>query len=126
MTQPLAVDIYCGLGGWTEGLLAEGYRVIGFDNERHVYGDERYPGQLVLQDVRTLHGKQFKDAALIVASPPCQYDTTIEEDRRFSKATPSGEITMFVDNPPASDFLIEGGVFYVDFTAVPKPEPVQT
>jgi hypothetical protein len=53
-----------------------------------------------------------------------QYDTTIEEDKRFSKATPSGEITMFVDNPPASNFLIEGGVFYVDFTPVPKPETV--
>jgi hypothetical protein len=26
----------------------------------------------VLQDALTLHGKQFKDAALIVASPPCQ------------------------------------------------------
>jgi hypothetical protein len=28
--------------------------------------------QLVLQDVLTLDGRQFKDAALIVASPPCQ------------------------------------------------------
>jgi hypothetical protein len=25
----------------------------------------------VIQDVRTLHGSQFRDAALIVASPPC-------------------------------------------------------
>lgn len=70
--SPLAIDLYCGLGGWTEGLLAEGYRVVGFDNERHEYGEAKYPGQLVLQDVLTLHGSQFKDAALIVASPPCQ------------------------------------------------------
>lgn len=71
--MPLAIDLYCGLGGWTEGLLAEGYDVIGFDIERHDYGDgKRYPAQLVLQDVLTLHGRQFKDAALIVASPPCQ------------------------------------------------------
>lgn len=28
--------------------------------------------QLVLQDVLTLHGSQFRDAAVIVASPPCQ------------------------------------------------------
>lgn len=70
--EPLAVDLYCGLGGWTEGLIAEDYYVVGFDIERHVYGEHRYPAQLVVQDVTTLHGSQFKDAALIVASPPCQ------------------------------------------------------
>jgi len=70
--MPLAIDLYCGLGGWTEGLLAEGYDVIGFDIEQHVYGEDRYPGMLAIQDVLTLHGSQFKDAALIVASPPCQ------------------------------------------------------
>ena len=71
--KPLAVDLFCGLGGWTEGLLAEGYYVVGFDIERHEYGgDAKYPAQLVLQSVLSLHGSQFKDAALIVASPPCQ------------------------------------------------------
>lgn len=72
MSRPLAIDICCGLGGWTEGLLAEGYEVVGFDIERHEYGEHRYPAQLVIQDVLTLHGSQFKDATLIVASPPCQ------------------------------------------------------
>jgi hypothetical protein len=67
-----AIDLFCGLGGWAEGFLAEGYYVVGFDIERHDYGTGGYPGQLVLQDALTLHGSQFKDAAVIVASPPCQ------------------------------------------------------
>lgn len=70
--KPLAIDLFCGLGGWADGLLAEGWRVIGFDIERHAYGEHAYPAQLILQDVRTLHGRQFQNADLIVASPPCQ------------------------------------------------------
>jgi hypothetical protein len=71
-TAPLAMDLFCGLGGWTEGLRAEGVSVIGVDTERHVYDEARYPAQWVIQNVLTLQGSQFKDAALIVASPPCQ------------------------------------------------------
>jgi len=66
-TRPLCIDLFCGLGGWTEGFLAEGYRVVGFDIEARPY-----PGELVLQDIRTLHGAQLRDAAVIVASSPCQ------------------------------------------------------
>lgn len=72
MSKPICIDLFCGLGGWAEGFLAEGWHVIGFDIERHQYGDSRYPAQLVLQDVLTLHGSQFRNAACIVASPPCQ------------------------------------------------------
>jgi hypothetical protein len=70
--KPLCIDLFCGLGGWAEGFLAEGWRVIGFDIERHDYGTGGYPGELVIQDCLTLHGSQFKDADCLVFSPPCQ------------------------------------------------------
>lgn len=70
--KPYVVDLFCGLGGWSKGFLNEGYDAYGFDIERHQYGGKRYPGQLILQDARTLHGRQIASCAAIVASPPCQ------------------------------------------------------
>src|SRR3990167_4177848 len=92
---PLAIDLFCGLGGWTEGLLAEGYRVVGFDIERHEYGDAKYPAQMVIQDVLTLHGRQFKDAALIVASPPCQAYSYRAMPWKRAKALPPPDNALF-------------------------------
>ena len=95
MMAPLAIDLFCGLGGWTEGLLAEGYRVVGFDIERHAYGDHVYPAQLVLQDVLTLHGRQFQDADLIVASPPCQGYSYRAMPWKRAKALPPPDNALF-------------------------------
>lgn len=69
--------------------------MIGFDIEQHVYGDERYPAQLVLQDVLTLHGKQFKTAALIVASPPCQAYSYRAMPWKKAKALPPPDNSLF-------------------------------
>ena len=94
--KPLAIDLFCGLGGWTDGLLLEGYDVVGFDIERHDYGDGiKYPAQLVLQDVVTMVGRQFKDAALIVASPPCQAYSYRAMPWKRAKALP----------PPSNDLF---------------------
>jgi hypothetical protein len=93
--KPLAIDLFCGLGGWTEGLLAEGYDVVGFDIQRHQYGEHRYPAQLVVQDVTTLHGSQFKNAALIVASPPCQAYSYRAMPWKCAKALPPPDNTLF-------------------------------
>jgi hypothetical protein len=69
----LCIDGYCGLGGWSEGFLAEGWDCIGIDIERHEYGDHKYPCDLILADMLTIHGSQFKDADCFAMSPPCQF-----------------------------------------------------
>jgi hypothetical protein len=132
----MVFDLYCGLGGWTKGFLAEGYDAVGFDIERHRYpasissqegavkrpgmnwsdrslrgseqaqfnrapkldprgGWKEYPAQLVLQDVLTLHGSQFRDAAVIVASPPCQAYSYRAMPWKRAKALPPPDNALF-------------------------------
>jgi hypothetical protein len=74
--RPLVFDLFCGLGGWSEAFIAQGWRAIGFDIERHDYGTGSYPGEFVLRDVRSITGaelvREYGVPAVIVASPPCQ------------------------------------------------------
>lgn len=93
--KALCIDLFCGLGGWAEGFLAEGWDVIGFDIERHDYGTGVYPGQLVLQDVLTLHGSQFRKADCIVASPPCQAYSYRAMPWKRAKALSPPDNTLF-------------------------------
>lgn len=70
--KPLCVDLFCGTLAWSAGWLELGGRVVGFDIE-HLphHGPVPAGAELVLQDVLTLSGAQFKDASLILCSPPC-------------------------------------------------------
>jgi hypothetical protein len=73
--RPLAVDLFTGLHGWADGLIAEGWSVIGVDIEdmSAAFGQPKPDYfQLILQNILTLHGSQFRNARLIVCSPPCQ------------------------------------------------------
>lgn len=55
-------------------------------------------------------------ARTIKLSP--QYDQAIPEDRRFAEATPTGELTMYVNNPSVVEQFEVGRYFYLDFTPV--------
>lgn len=62
------LDLFCGLGGWSIPFVEDGDEVIGVD----ITNFKEYPGQLILQDVRTLEGNKFKDFDVIIGSPPCR------------------------------------------------------
>lgn len=72
--KPLAIDLFSGLGGWAEGLESEGWTVIRVDIE-DMFAATGTPKPaeclLMIQDVLTVHGSQFKNARLIVSSSPC-------------------------------------------------------
>lgn len=44
-----------------------------------------------------------------------------EENKRFTKATPSGECWMTIDNPDASVQFKPGSYYYFDIHEVPAP-----
>ncbi len=65
--KPLCYDGFCGLGGWTDGFLAQGWRCVGFDNVEQ----PEYRGEFRLRDVMQIHGSELADADCLVFSPPC-------------------------------------------------------
>lgn len=46
------------------------------------------------------------------------YDTSTEENARFTKYTPSGTLTITVDNPAVETQFELGKYYYLDFTEV--------
>lgn len=49
------------------------------------------------------------------------YDNTILEHQRFQQATPSGAISMQIDNPAALEQFKVGDYYYVDFAPTKPP-----
>jgi len=65
-----ALDLFCGLGGWSDGLASEGFKVLGVEIEPKIAKLYKHP--VLVEDVRNLNGKIFRDFTLIVGSPPCR------------------------------------------------------
>ena len=64
-----ALDLYCGLGGWSDGLAMEGFQVLGVEVEPKIARLYKHP--VLVEDVRNLDGKAFQCFDVIVGSPPC-------------------------------------------------------
>lgn len=71
--------------------------------------------KMVLTEVTDLQwgGKRLRFTA--------QYDTTIPEDQRFQKATPSASAEFHIDNPAALEQFRLGEAYYLDFVPAAVP-----
>jgi len=70
MRKPVALDLFSGLGGFAEGLLAAGFHVVGLALDPRVI--VRYPSEMIVLDGLTFSGHRARGIVdLVVASPPC-------------------------------------------------------
>ena len=70
-----ALDLFCGLGGWSDGLALEGFDVMGVEIEPKIAA--LYKHRVIVSDVCDLNPEDFKGYDLIVGSPPCRHFTTL-------------------------------------------------
>lgn len=78
-----ALDLFCGLGGWSKGLDAEGFDVTGVD-----IANVGYPFRLILKDVHDLTPTDCRGFDIIVGSPPCRDFSKIGDSVGFTWRDP--------------------------------------
>lgn len=82
-----ALDLFCGLGGWSDGLVLEGFDILGVEIERKIA--KLYKHDVICADVRTLDGELFKGYDLIVGSPPCRdFSTMTQANKGYPNRKP--------------------------------------
>lgn len=61
------LDLFCGIGGWSDPFVQDGDEVFGIDIKKI----KRYTGTFIQADIRNISGHDFKNFDLIIGSPPC-------------------------------------------------------
>lgn len=84
-----ALDLFCGLGGWSDGLALEGFEVLGVEINQEIADLYKHP--VICEDVRNLDPEDFKGYDLIVGSPPCREFTKLPDKGHTPWAQPKNK-----------------------------------
>jgi len=107
VTRFRALDLFSGLGGWSDGLALEGFDVTGVEIEPKIAALYRH--RVIISDVCALNPLDFMGYDLIVGSPPC---------RDFSKLAQAGKRWKDPPNPQRGLILVKT---FLDFVEKAKP-----
>ena len=109
MEAPVAIDLFCGKGGWTNGLLEAGFEVYGFDIEPQ----PEYRGIFMQCDILHLTAKFLRGLrpSFAACSSPCE-EFSVHGMKHFhpNPKHPDTGIKLFNHS---RDLLEELGVPYV-------------
>jgi len=85
----IALDLFCGLGGWSDGLKLEGFNVLGIEIEPKIA--RLYDHDCIIADCSNLPLRSVK-WDLIVGSPPCRdFSAMIHLGYKWWKRKPDPE-----------------------------------
>lgn len=99
--QPRILDLFCGVGGASEGYSRAGFEVVGVD----LADQPRYPGPFVRHDALALDLRFVRSFDAVHASPPCQFATALRH-------APGGKVHPNLI-PATRDLLQRSGLPYV-------------
>jgi hypothetical protein len=106
-----ALDLFCGLGGWSDGLAAEGFDVTGVEIEPKIAALYKHP--VIVADICSLKPIDFKGYDLIVGSPPC---------RNFSQLALLFGKTRWKEKPDPEGKGMELVNAFLNFVKIAKPK----
>lgn len=102
--------MFCGLGGWSDGLALEGFDVTGVEIEPKIAA--LYKHRVIVADVGDLNPEDFRGYDLIVGSPPC---------RNFSSLADNFGSTWRIPPDPEGEGMRLVNAF-INFVEIAKPK----
>jgi len=107
-----ALDLFCGLGGWSDGLIKAGFEVVGVELRNDLAKLYKHP--VIITDVCSLDPKQFRYYDLIVGSPPCR-DFSVQTFCANRKGNP----WKIAPDPEGRGMKLVNA--FIDFVKIAKP-----